>query len=191
MLTKLNLSAIEKDINSCFEKISKDNPELKLEVSATGELVIMSPTGGETGKKNLNLGAQLWVWNNQKNLGSAFDSSTCFKFPNGALRSPDVSWIAQERWDSLSNEQKKKFPPIAPDFVLELMSESDTLKETQEKMAEYMAVGVRLGWLINPQAKQVEIYRHGKNKEILENPSSLSGEEVLKDFVLDLSKIWS
>lgn len=191
MLTKLNLSAVEKDINSCFENISKDNPELKLELSVNGELIIMSPTGCETGSKNFDLIGQLWLWNNQKKLGIAFDSSTCFRLPNGALRSPDVSWIAQERWDSLSNEQKKKFSPIAPDFVLELMSESDTLKETQDKMTEYMSAGVRLGWLINPQAKQVEIYRLGKDKEILDNPISLGGEEVLPDFDLDLSKIWS
>jgi len=191
MLTKLNLSAIEKDINSCFEKICQDNYDLKLELSVNGDLIIMSPTGCETGSKNFDLIGQLWLWNNHKKLGIAFDSSTCFRLPNGALRSPDVSWIQQQRWDSLSNEQKKIFSPIAPDFVLELMSESDTLKETQDKMTEYMASRVRLGWLINPQNKQVEIYRIGLDKQILNNPTSLSGEEVLPDFILDLSKIWS
>jgi len=187
MLTKLKLSAL--DINSSFERITQDNPELKLEVSATGELIIMSPTGCETGSKNFDLAGQLYTWNKQKKLGIAFDSSTCFRLPNGALRSPDVSWIAKARWESLTPSERKKFSPIAPDFVLELMSESDTLTETQEKMVEYMSAGVRLGWLINPNTKQVEIYRPGRDKEILSNPVSLSGEDVLRDFVLDLTEI--
>ena len=187
MLTKLKLSAF--DINSNFEKIASENPDLKLELSATGELIIMSPTGGETGRKNADLTTQVFNWNKKKKLGVAFDSSTCFRLPTGALRSPDVSWISKNRWESLSNEQQKKFPPITPDFIIELMSESDSLKETQEKMAEYMAAGVRLGWLINPNTKQVEIYRNGRDKEVKENLISLSGEDVLPDFVLDLSEI--
>jgi len=189
MLTKINLSVLEKNLNQYFEEICKHNPELKLELSASGELIVMSPTGGSTGSKNARLIVYFGIWNEVNKLGELFDSSTCFRLPNGALRSPDVSWIVKQQWESLTTEQQKKFPPIAPDFVLELMSESDTLKETQEKMTEYMSAGVRLGWLLNPQDKTVEIYRPG-NKKILTNPGTLSEEDVLPGFILDLGKIW-
>jgi len=190
MFTKINLSSIQNLITEEFELICQDNPELKLELSATGELIIMSPTGGETGNKNATLISRFVVWNEAKKLGLVFDSSTCFRLPNGAERSPDVSWIMTEKWESLTPEQKRKFPPIAPDFVLELMSPSDSLKNTQDKMEEYMDAGVRLGWLLNPATKSVEIYRLGQQKEVLSDPDSLSGEDVLPDLVIDLSRIW-
>jgi Uma2 family endonuclease len=133
----------------------------------------------------------LGYWNRQNNLGKAFDSSTGFKLPNGATRSPDVSWIKIERWNALTPEQRKRFLPLCPDFVIELVSESDDLTDTQAKMREYIANGLRLGWLINPKNKQVEIYHQNQEIEILQSPLSLSGEDVLPGFILDLQPIFS
>ncbi|PAX53311.1 hypothetical protein CK510_14680 [Brunnivagina elsteri CCALA 953] len=149
----------------------------------------MSPTGGETGNRNLDLLGQLWLWNRQNNLGKAFDSSTGFKLPNGSTRSPDASWIKLERWDILTPQQRKKYLPLCPDFAIELVSESDDLADTQAKMREYIQNGLRLGWLINPQDKQVEIYRPNRDVEVLNSPISLSGEDVLPGFILDLRNI--
>ncbi|MDB9535075.1 Uma2 family endonuclease [Dolichospermum planctonicum CS-1226] len=174
-----------------FVEIVAANKDLRLELSSQGELSIMSPTGGETGDRNLELGGQVWFWNRQNGLGKAFDSSTGFKLPNGATRSPDVSWIKIERWNALTPEQRKRFLPLCPDFVIELVSESDDLADTQAKMREYIANGLRLGWLINPKNKQVEIYRPNQEIEVLESPTSLSGEDVLLGFILDLQPIFS
>ena len=134
-----------------FYQLCRNNPEIKFERNAKGEVIIMSPTGGETGNRNSEINADFVIWNRRTKLGKVFDSSTCFKLPNGADRSPDVAWIKQERWDSLKPEQRQKFPPICPDFVVELMSPTDRLTVTQAKMEEYRKNGVRLGWLINPQ----------------------------------------
>jgi Uma2 family endonuclease len=150
----------------------------------------MSPTGGETGRKNSELIADFAVWNRKKKLGVCFDSSTCFKLPSESLRSPDVSWIKNERWQQLTPEERKRFPPIAPDFVLELMSPSDYIQDLKEKMLEYMENGVKLGWLINMKNQQVEIHRQGKEVEILDSPKTLFGEDVLPEFVLDIAWIW-
>ena len=174
-----------------FVEMVAANKDLRLELSAQGELSIMSPTGGETGDRNLELGGQVWFWNRQKGLGKAFDSSTGFKLPNGATRSPDVSWIKIERWNALTTEQRKKFLPLCPDFVIELVSESDDLADTQAKMREYIANDLRLGWLINPKSQQVEIYRPNQEIEILQSPANLSGEDVLPGFILDLQPIFS
>ncbi|MEM7594330.1 MAG: Uma2 family endonuclease, partial [Cyanobacteria bacterium P01_A01_bin.83] len=148
--------------------------------------------GSESGKRNGDLLIQVGIWNRQNKLGIVFDSSTGFKLSNSAIRSPDVSWIAIERWSSLSDRQKKGFAPIDPDFVIELMSPTDELSATQQKMAEYTNCGVKLGWLINPDEKQVEIYRLSdeKEKEILNNPSSLSGEDILPGLTIDLADIF-
>lgn len=173
-----------------FVEMVAANKDLRLELSAQGELSIMSPTGGETGDRNLELGGQVWFWNRQNGLGKAFDSSTGFKLPNGATRSPDVSWIKIARWNALTPEQRKRFLPLCPDFVIELVSESDDLADTQAKMREYIANGLRLGWLINPKNKQVEIYRLNQEVEVLQSPASLSGEDVLPDFILDLQPIF-
>jgi Uma2 family endonuclease len=172
-----------------FEQLVAANQNLRLELSSSGELVIMSPTGGETGNRNFDILGQLWFWNRQNNLGKAFDSSTGFKLPNGATRSPDASWIRQERWDGLTPQQRKKYLPLCPDFAIELVSESDDLADTQAKMQEYIQNGLRLGWLINPQDKQVEIYRSNQEVEILSSPTTLSGEDVLPGFLLDLANI--
>ena len=173
-----------------FVEIVAANKDLRLELSSQGELSIMSPTGGETGDRNLELGGQVWFWNRQNGLGKAFDSSTGFKLPNGATRSPDVSWIKIERWNALTSEQRKKFLPLCPDFVIELVSESDDLADTQAKMREYIANGLQLGWLINPKSQQVEIYRPNQEIEVLQSPTSLFGEDVLPGFILDLQPIF-
>ena len=174
-----------------FVEMVAANKDLRLELSAQGELSIMSPTGGETGNRNQELGGQVWFWNRQNGLGKAFDSSTGFKLPNGATRSPGVSWIKMERWNALTPEQRKRFLPLCPDFVIELVSESDDLADTQAKMREYIANGLRLGWLINPKNKQVEIYRQNQEIEILQSPANLSGEDLLPGFILDLQPIFS
>lgn len=173
-----------------FEDLISANRDSKFELTATGELLIMSPTGGETGNRNFELGGQFWLWNREKGLGKAFDSSTGFQLPNGAKRSPDLSWITLEKWDALTPAQRRKFLPMCPDFVVELVSESDDLKEIEEKMQEYLDNGLGLGWLIIPKTRQVKIYRPQQALEILESPMSLSGESVLVDFVLDLTPIW-
>ena len=151
----------------------------------------MSPTGGETGNRNFNLAVKFGIWNQQTKLGLAFDSSTGFKLPNGADRAPDLSWVKLERWNALNPEQKKKFLPLCPDFVIELRSETDTLKTLRNKMQEYLENGTQLGWLIDPQNQRVEIYHLGKEVEILQSPVNISGEDVLPGFVLDLQEIWN
>ena len=174
-----------------FFLLCQHNRELRFERTAKGEILIMPPTGGETGNRNADLTFQLQAWSRQNNLGKAFDSSTGFKLPNGANRSPDASWVKRDRWFALTPEQRKKFLPLCPDFVVELRSPSDALKETQEKMQEYIDNGARLGWLIDPQTRRVEIYRQNQDVEILENPATLSGSDVLPGFVLDLNCIIS
>lgn len=187
---KLDFSAVCQLTNEQFYQLCRHNRDIKFERNAKGEIMIMSPTGGETGKCNAKLISRLVVWNEQSQLGEVFDSSTCFLFPNGANRSPDLSWIKRERWDTLTLEEKEKFPPITPDFVLELISPSDRLSEIQEKMQEYIDQGVKLGWLINRKDRQVEIYRPEKDVEVLESPTILSGDDVLPGFVLDLQILW-
>lgn len=173
-----------------FEQIVEFNQELRLELTAEGELIIMSPTGGETGNRNFEIYIDLGIWNRKNKLGKAFDSSTGFKLPNGATRSPDASWIKIEKWDALTPQQRKKYLPLCPDFAVELVSESDDVEDTRKKMQEYIENGLRLGWLINPKDKQVEIYRSGKEVEVLDSPTSLSGEDVLEGFSLDLEVIF-
>ncbi len=173
-----------------FYQLCINNHDLRIERNANGDLVIMPPTGGETGNKNAGIIAQLWLWNNRDNLGKVFDSSTGFILPNGANRSPDASWIPIARWNGLTAQQKQRFLPLCPDFAIELLSPSDDLVKTQAKMQEYLDNGMVLGWLINPLQQQVEIYRQGKQVEILQAPNSLPGESVLFGFVLDLQPIW-
>lgn len=167
------------------------NPDLRIERNASGDLMIMSPTGGETGYRNGNINFQLVGWSLQNQQGLAFDSSTEFKMPKGANYSPDASWVRRDRWNALTPEQKRKFPPLAPDFVIELRSPSDSMGMLRVKMQEYIDNGVRLGWLIDPQNRQVEIYRLGQTVEVLQNPETLSGEDVLSGFVLDLKPIFA
>ena len=173
-----------------FYQLCVNNRDLHIERNANGDLVIMPPTGGQTGNRNGRLIQQLFNWSDSDGSGIAFDSSTGFILPNGANRSPDASWIPLTKWDALTDREKQRFLPLCPDFAVELLSPSDNLAKTQEKMQEYLDNGMVLGWLINPVQQQVEIYRQGKQVESLNAPNNLSGENVLSEFVLDLQPIW-
>jgi Uma2 family endonuclease len=173
-----------------FGQLCQDNPDRSFELTATGELIVMAPVGGESGNSELELGIDLGNWNRQTKLGKIFSSSTIFVLPNGAQRSPDAAWVELSRWEALTPEQRIKFPPLAPDFVIELRSATDRLPPLREKMEEYKANGVRLGWLINPKDRQVEIYRQGQDVEVMQSPTILSGENVLPGLTIDLGSIF-
>jgi Uma2 family endonuclease len=173
-----------------FYRLCHDNPDLRIELSADRELVIMSPTGSKTGNRNSKINQRLANWAEDDDTGICFDSSAGFTLPNGAKRSPDAAWVRREVWNALTEEEQEKFAPICPDFVVELRSPDDSLAALQEKMEEYIENGTQLGWLFNPPIKRVYIYRPGQPMECLENPSSLSGEPVLPGFVFDPSEIW-
>ncbi len=190
-MTVIDISVFtEKISDRDFERLCADNPETRFETTPEGRLIVMSPTGSESGKLNMSLAAQIWYWNNRTKLGVVFDSSTGFKLSNGAVRSPDVSWIEISRWNSLNKQQQRRFAPIDPDFVIELMSPTDDLSELQQKIIEYMGCGVKLGWLINPDRKQVEIYRNGQDKKVLDNPATLFGGDILPNLTVDLAEIF-
>ena len=172
-----------------FARLAADYPDLRMELTREGELVIMPPTFTETGNKNFKLIARFGIWSEANDLGNGYDSSTVFTLPNGAKRSPDLSWITKARWEALSKEDQKEFALICPDFIVELRSKTDRLSAVQEKMREYRDTGARLGWLIDPKSKRVEVYRPNQDVEILDSPTSLSGEDVLPGFVLDLTGI--
>jgi Uma2 family endonuclease len=173
-----------------FFEFCQINRDLRIERTATGELLIMSPTGSETGGSNFELSGQLFNWTKQDGTGRGFDSSTGFTLPNGATVSPDISWVKLERWNALSKDSRAKFAPISPDFVVELRSKSDTLKDLQKKMQQYMDNGVRLGWLIDRKQRQVYVYRPGVPVQQLDNPETVSGDPELPGFVLKLEEIW-
>ncbi len=176
--------------NKQLHRLCSDNPELKFEVTAEGELLVMSPTGSKTGIRNSKLTARLSIWAEQDGTGVCFDSSTLFVLPNKAKRSPDVSWIRLERWNALTEKEQEDFAPICPDFVVELRSASDRVTTLQKKMVEYMKNGAQLGWLIDPKNKRVYIYRPNQEVEVIDNPERVSGEAVLPGFVLQLTEIW-
>lgn len=182
----LNINAVHLTDEQFYE-LCQNNRELKFERTPKEKLIIMSPVGGESGNREADLIADLVIWNRQTGLCFTFSSSTIFKLPNRADRSPDAAWILRERWEALTLEQRRKFPPIAPDFVIELRSATDELESLREKMGEYLDAGVRLGWLINPQQQQVEIYRQGRQVEVQNLPAELSGEVVLPGFTLSVA----
>lgn len=182
----LNLEPIIHLTDEQFYALCQANRDLKFERNAQGELIIVSPVGGEGGIQAADLITDLNNWNRQTGLGKVFSSSTIFKLPNGADRSPNAAWVKLERWEALTPEQRIKFPPLMPDFVIELPA-TDRLKPLQDKIQEYLDNGLRLGWLINPQDQQVEIYRPEQPVEVVPLPASLSGEDVLPGFVLQLS----
>jgi Uma2 family endonuclease len=187
----INLNAISNLSRSQFRQIASDNPDMKLERNKQGNLIVMAPTGGEIGSFNSDLNGQLYVWNCASKAGKIFDSSTGFELPEGGDRSPDVAWITLDKWEALTPEERRGFLPLCPDFVIELMSRSDSWVQTQAKMLEYMESGCRLGWLLDPKGKRAAIYRIGKPPELLNAPESLSGEDVLPGFVLDARFLWS
>lgn len=197
ILTHPENGAVAVDLSSIVEltderlyELSQSNRELRLERSPEGELIIMSPTGSETSRLNAQLIAQLVVWANKTQTGIVFDSSGGFTLSNGAVRSPDASWVRLVRWLKLTDKQREKFIPLCPDFVMELRSASDELADLQEKMQEYMDNGAQLGWLIDPQERGVHIYRPHAQVEVLNNPQSVAGEPILHGFVLNLTEIW-
>jgi Uma2 family endonuclease len=166
------------------------NRDIDLELTSEGDLIITPPTGGKTGRRNSNLNFAVTGWAKKDGTGQYFDSSTMFALPNGAKRSPDSSWVKNERWDALSDEEQEQFPPLCPDFVVELRSQSDSLKRLQEKMEEYIANGAQLGWLLDPSARRVYVYRPGAEVEVLEDPETVSGEPLLRGFTLDVRALW-
>lgn len=173
-----------------FYRLCGDNPDLRFELTAQRELVIMSPTGSKTGWRNSKINQRLANWTEKDRTGVSFDSSTGFTLPNGAKRSPDAAWVRREVWESLTDEQQEEFAPICPDFVIELRSAHDSLTSLQEKMDEYIENGTQLGWMFDAKYKRVYIYRPNQPVECLENPSAISGEPVLSGFVFDASEIW-
>jgi Uma2 family endonuclease len=182
----LNLEPIVHLTDEQFYQLCTANRDLNLELNAKGELIIVSPVGGESGNQEADFITDLNNWNRQTRLGKVFSSSTIFRLGNGAKRSPDAAWVKLERWEALTSDERKKFPPIIPDFLIELRSQSDRLRQVQDKMQEYLENGLRLGWLINFQDNQVEIYRQNQPVEIVQLPALLRGEEVLPGFELQL-----
>jgi Uma2 family endonuclease len=175
--------------NETILALSAENPELRFEQTAQGDLIIMAPAGTETGDRDSEINMQLRLWSKQKGHGKVFSSSAGFRLPNGALRSPDASWVSLEKLAPLTPEEYQKFAPLCPEFVIELLSPSDSLKDTQDKMLEYIANGAELGWLIDPGEKCVYVYT-ASGTETLENPESVVGMGRLEKFVLDLKNIW-
>ena len=190
----IDLSPIVTLTHTEFVKLCAANPDMKLERTSKGELIVMSPTGGETGSFNSDLNYELVTWNRSspnKTVGKTFDSSTGFSLPKGSDRSPDAAWISLTKWESLTPEQRKGFLPLCPEFLIELLSPSDSWKQGQVKMEEYMDNGCLLGWLIDPKSKRVAIYRQGQLIEILNDPKTLSGENILPNFVLEIGTMFS
>ncbi len=166
------------------------NKNFRIERKANGEIIIASPTNSENDQRNFELIGQLGIWKKQDGTGVGFGSSGGFTLPNGAVRSPDAAWIKKTDWEAIPVDKRKKFAPLTPEFVVELRSESDSLKVLQDKMVEYINNGAKLGWLIDRKERKVYIYRPNTAVEELDNPSTLSGEDILSGFVLDLSSIW-
>ena len=169
-----------------FYQLCHNNDDWRIEQTAAGELIIMPPIGAISGNRESDLNGFVWLWNRQTKLGKVFSSSTIFTLPKGGKRSPDVAWIANERWDVLLREEQEKFATISPDFMIELRSRNDSLSQRQAKMQEYLDSGLRLGWLIDPISQQVAIYRQNQEVEMVSLPTTLSGESVLPGFTLEL-----
>ncbi len=173
-----------------FEKLCQDNPDLRIELTSKGELIIMPPTGMKTGWRNSKITGRLWEWTEKDGSGLSFDSSTLFTLPDGSKRSPDASWIRRERVEKLSQEEQAGFAAIEPDFVIELRSPSDRWPVLEEKMLDYMRNGVRLAWLIDPMSKRVYIYRPNRPVETLDNPETVSAQPELAGFTFNVQEIW-
>lgn len=183
-LTSLRLTAAQ------FEQVCCDNPDLRLELTSTGGLIVMPPAGSKTGKRNSNLNRQLAVWAEKDGTGFAFDSSTGFTLPNTAVLSPDASWVRRERWEALTEDEQEEFAPLCPDFVIELRSRWQTLKAQQAKMQEYLDNGTKLGWFIDPRNRRVYVYRAGEEVEVLTDAAIVSADPILPGFELQLTELW-
>jgi Uma2 family endonuclease len=183
-------SVLEHLSDEDFFKFCQLNRDLRIERTKEGDLIIMPPTGSETGAQNFSLTVQFGIWVRDDATGLGFDSSAGFTLPNGAVRSPDLAWVKHERWNALSNEEKRVFAPICPDFVVELPSPSDSLTDLHAKMADYVESGAQLGWLIDPLERRVYIYKPHCDVECLDRPGTISGEPLLSGFVLDLRTLW-
>jgi Uma2 family endonuclease len=190
--------AIEVDFGKFLKPMNDDeffefcqrHKDLRIEMNEDGEIIIMPPTGSETGIKNFNLTGIFWTWVKEDGTGVGFDSSTGFRLPNGAKRSPDLSWMKLEKWNAIPAEERKKFAPVCPDFVVELRSETDPLEKLQAKMREYVDSGASLGWLIDATTRKIYVYRPNAEMEVLKDPKEISGEPLLKGFTLNLKEIW-
>ena len=188
---RLHLGALMRRMTDAeFFEFCMQHKDLRIERTSVGDLIIMPPTGGKTGNSNFTLTSKAGIWVERDGTGVGFDSSTCFVLPNGAIRSPDVSWIRRERWDALTEDEQAVFPPLCPDFVIELRSRTDSLKELQAKMEEYIANGAQLGWLLDPKGRAAYIYRPGRAVECLDAPPTLAGDPELPGFVLDVAYLW-
>ena len=181
---------LKKITDEDFYELCQANPEWRIERTSEGDVIIMPPTGGETGKRNFALSVQFGMWAAADGTGVGFDSSTAFSLPNGAKRSPDLAWVKLSRWNALTEKQRREFPPLCPDFVVELRSESDSLDSLQAKMREYLENGAALGWLIDPSTKTVHVYRAGRDPECLTEAATISGDPLLRGFVLRLNELW-
>jgi Uma2 family endonuclease len=186
---RLNVQGL-KMTDEQFALLCQENPGLRLELTAQGELSIMPPTGSKTGWRNSEISYSLTAWAKADGAGLTFDSSTLFTLPNGAKRSPDASWMRKDRWNTLSVEEQEGFAPLCPEFVIELRSPSDRLSDLQDKMQEYLANGAQLGWLIDPMEKRVYVYRLGQPVEVLDDPPSVNGDPLLPGFVLFVRELW-
>ena len=187
---RLNLRPVMELTDERLYLLCQANRELRFERTAQGELLLMAPTAGETGRRNAKLTQHLANWADMDGSGLVFDSSTGFVLPNGAMRSPDAAWLRRSRWESLRPDQKQTFIPLCPDFVIELRSRTDSLQALQDKLQEYIQNGALLGWLIDPQYRRVYVYRPGVPVKCLEKVNAISGDPELPGFVLDLSQVW-
>jgi Uma2 family endonuclease len=183
-LTSLRLTAAQ------FEQVCRDNPDLRLELTSTGGLIVMPPAGSKTGQRNFNLTGQFMVWVERDGTGIGFDSSAGFTLPDGAVLSPDVSWVRREKWDALTEDEQERFAHLCPDFVIELRSRWNTLKAQQEKMQKYLDNGTQLAWFIDPRNRQIYIYRKGEEVEVLTDAATVSADPILRGFVLQLAELW-
>lgn len=188
---RLHLGVLMRRVSDAeFFEFCMRHKDFRIERTSEGDLIIMTPTGGKTGRRNSILTMKVGIWAEEDGSGIVFDSSTCFTLPNGAVRSPDVSWVRRERWDALSPDEQDVFPPLCPDFVIELRSRTDSLAVLQEKMEEYIANGAQLGWLIDPKDQRIFIYRPQEPVEQLDDPQMLAGDPVLPGFVLEVARLW-
>ena len=183
-------SVLKRMSDSEFFEFCQENQDWRFERTSEGDLIVMPPTGGKTGRRNFVLTGLFNTWVEADGTGIGFDSSTGFTLPNGAKRSPDLAWVRKDRWDTLTEIEQEEFPPLCPDFVIELRSRTDTLEKLKNKMQEYLSNGAQLGWLIDPQERRVYIYQSETDFTCLEDPKTVSGDPILPGFVLEVTRLW-